>query len=94
MDVSSNATKRDDTLREMNEREPNTIDGEDLSELLEKVENSFDIKFDDTELANVGTFGQLCDHIANKIQLANIDDCTTQQAFYKLRKSFSSELKC
>ena len=76
----------------MSERESKVIDGEDLIEFLVKVEKSFDIKFDDTELANVGTFGQLCDHIANKIQLDNKDDCTTQQAFYKLRNSFSSEL--
>ena len=76
----------------MNEHELNKIDAEDLNELLIKVENSFDITFGDIELADLETFGELCDHIANKIQLDNIDDCTTQQAFYKLRKSFSSEL--
>jgi hypothetical protein len=39
------------------------------------------------------TFGQLCDHIANKIQLDNSDDCTSQQAFYKLRNAISSTLQ-
>jgi hypothetical protein len=69
------------------------IDSEDIEDLLVKVENSFDIKFGDTELIEIMTFGQLCDHIANKIQLDNSDDCTSQQAFYKLRNAISSTLQ-
>lgn len=63
------------------------IDSEDMCELLVKVEKSFDVKFGDTELINILTFGELCDHITTKIQLDNSDDCTMQQAFYKLRNS-------
>ncbi|HQW00235.1 MAG TPA: hypothetical protein PLZ91_07910, partial [Bacteroidia bacterium] len=66
------------------------IDSEDLEELLKKVEASFDIKFGAAELANISTFGQLCNHISNKIHLVDCDDCTSQQAFYKLRDSISS----
>lgn len=66
------------------------IDPEDIGDLLEKVEISFDIKFVGDELKNVMTFGQLCDHIVDKIQLENSDDCTSQQAFYKLRDAISS----
>jgi hypothetical protein len=69
------------------------IDSEDIEDLLVKVENSFDIKFGDTELTEIMTFGQLCDLIANKIQLDNSDDCTSQQAFYKLRHAISSTLQ-
>lgn len=61
--------------------------------LLVKVETSFDIKFVGDELAHITTFGQLCDHITNKIQLDNSDDCTSQQAFYKLRDAISSTLQ-
>lgn len=63
------------------------IDPEDIGDLLVKVENSFNITFADNELSHITTFGELCDHIINKIQLENADDCTTQQAFYKLRQT-------
>lgn len=68
------------------------IDSEDAGDLLIKIEKSFDIKFGDTELMHITTLGELCDHIANKIQLDNSDDCTTQQAFYKLRNAISATL--
>lgn len=70
----------------------NNIDPEDIGDLLLKVEKSFDIKFADSELTNVTTFGELCDHIANKIELESSEDCTTQQGFYKLRQSISDSL--
>ena len=63
---------------------------EDVEDLLAKVETSFDISFVDNELINITTFGQLCDHITNKIQLENTTGCTSQQAFYKLRNAISS----
>lgn len=77
----------------MTDYELKDIDSEDIGELLVKVETSFDIKFVGDELVHIMTFGQLCDHIANKIQLVNSDDCTSQQAFYKLRDTISSTLQ-
>jgi hypothetical protein len=77
----------------MKEFELKNIDPEDIEDLLVKVEYSFDIKFADNELAHVQTFGEMCDHIKNKIQLDHTDDCTTQQAFYKLRSSLFSALQ-
>jgi hypothetical protein len=77
----------------MTDYELKNIDPDDISDLLVKVEKSFDIKFGDTELMHISTFGELCDHIANKIQLDNLDDCTSQQAFYKLRDTISSTLQ-
>ncbi|GAB4018112.1 hypothetical protein GCM10028808_51640 [Spirosoma migulaei] len=77
----------------MTDYELKNIDPDDISDLLVKVEKSFDIKFGDTELMHISTFGELCDHIANKIQLDNSDDCTSQQAFYKLRDAISSTLQ-
>jgi hypothetical protein len=77
----------------MTDYELNNIDYEDIEDLLAKVETSFDIKFVGDELVHITTFGQLCDHIANKIHLENSDDCTNQQAFYKLRSAISSTLQ-
>ena len=67
-------------------------DPEDIEDLLAKVEKSFRITFAGNELAHVRTFGELCDHIVSKLQLKQTDDCTSQQAFYKLREAISSAL--
>lgn len=77
----------------MIDHELKNIDPEDIEDLLVKVETSFDIKFVGDELVHITTFGQLCDHITNKIQLDNSDCCTSQQAFYKLRNAISSILQ-
>jgi acyl carrier protein len=69
------------------------IDPEDIEDLLVKVESSFNVKFVGDELVHITNFGELCNHIANKIQLDNVDDCTSQQAFYKLRDAISSTLQ-
>ncbi|HEX8377523.1 MAG TPA: hypothetical protein VF602_06865 [Pedobacter sp.] len=70
----------------------NNIDSEDIDDLLLGVEKSFVIKFANTELSHIMTFGELCDHVANKIKLEHVSDCTTQQAFYKLRHSIATNL--
>jgi len=68
-------------------------DIEDIEDLLARVEASFDIRFDDNELINIKNFRELFDHTINKIQLENTADCTSQQAFYKLRNAISSTLQ-
>lgn len=80
-------------MLKMKDFELKNIDTEDIEDLLIKIESSFDIKFVDNELAYIITFGQLCDHIADKIQLENSDDCTSQQVFYKLREAISTTLQ-
>jgi acyl carrier protein len=77
----------------MTDCEIKDIDSEDIGDLLAKVETSFGIKFVNDELIHITTFGQLSDHISNKIQLDNSEDCTSQQAFYKLREAISSTLQ-
>ena len=66
------------------------IDPDDLNDLLIKIEKSFDIKFASSELMHISNFGDLCDCILNKIHFYSSDDCTSQQAFYKLRHAISS----
>lgn len=58
---------------------------EDIEDVLELIEKSYDIKFEGNELEHIRTFGQLTDHITSKIKLENSVGCTDQQAFYKLR---------
>ena len=65
------------------------IDSDDISDVLLKVEKSFDFRFGNTELKEVKTFGELCDIIVNKTQGNNLNDCTTQQAFYKVRNAIA-----
>lgn len=60
---------------------------EDIEDILEVIEESFNIKFADGEFKHIRTFGELCDHIVSKVELTDTDDCTTQQAFYKLRNA-------
>jgi len=57
----------------------------DIDNVLFKIEASFNFRFGDNELKDVRTFGELCDAILQKLQLPDGVDCTTQQAFYKLR---------
>lgn len=69
------------------------IDAEDIDDLLMEVEKSFGIQFDENELIYLTTIGELCNHIANKVQLLDSNDCTTQQAFYKLRIAIATTLQ-
>ncbi len=77
----------------MKELELNNSDPEDIEFLLAKVEGSFGIRFHGKELVHVNTFGEMCDHIKNKIVLDHEDNCTSQQAFYKLRGALMTALQ-
>lgn len=68
------------------------IDPDDVGDVLQKVEKSFGFQFGETELKDVKTFGELCDIITNKVQGDSSNDCTTQQAFYKLREAITATL--
>ena len=68
------------------------IDREDLEDLVAEIELSFGIWFDYDELSLEITFGEFCDFIIHKIKLDHINDCTTQQMFYKLRVSIAETL--
>jgi hypothetical protein len=68
------------------------IDSEDIDDVLRKLEKSFKFKFGESDLAEVKSFGDLCDIITLKIKGVDTDDCTTQQAFYRLRTAIKSVL--
>jgi len=60
---------------------------ENIEDTLPQIENYFNFKFEDKELVNLKTLGDLYDLTKDKIKLLKVNDCTTQQAFYKLRNA-------
>ena len=44
-----------------------SIDPEDVGDVLQKVEQSFDFKFVDSDFNGIKTFGELCDLITSKV---------------------------
>ena len=58
---------------------------DDVDELLATIEDSYHIKFDVRELESMRTFGELCDVVIRNVNGVDMQDCTSQQAFYKLR---------
>ena len=77
----------------MNDMEPlelNNYDFEDISDVLVKVGNSFQLDLKTDIFKDATTFGDICDIISRELSVEHSDDCTTQQAFYKLRQSIFS----
>lgn len=64
-------------------------DPEDITDVLPQIERSFGFKFGERDLSDTRTFGQLCDVVLSKMDQREIDDCTTQQAFYKIRQAIA-----
>lgn len=53
------------------------------------MEKMYHFKLEDNELENIKNFEEFIDLIIEKINLKNVESCTTQQAFYKLRNALS-----
>jgi len=66
---------------------------EDIFDVVVKLEKSFGLKFDKNAFFHVKTFGDLCDVFENHINYDLCDDCTTQQAFYRVRQAIASTLQ-
>jgi len=62
---------------------------EDISDLIIKLEKSFGLRFDKKAFANVKTFGDLIEVFENHITYSHREDCTKQQAFYRIRTAIS-----
>src|SRR5436853_3095954 len=63
------------------------IDPEDFGDTLLKLEKSFGTKFADNSFKDAKTFGDICNIIDSQINFTDKGDCTTQQAFYKVRRA-------
>lgn len=66
---------------------------DDVEMIVHSIEDSLCIRFEDNELFHVKTFGEFCDAVLNKMEGETKADCTTQQAFYKIRNAFSEVLE-
>jgi len=66
-------------------------DGLEVDDIMIMIEKSFDIKFVEEETLKIKTYGDLENYIFDKIKGEPANDCTSQQAFYQLRKILSEE---
>ena len=60
---------------------------EELEFMIPQIEKMYNFEFDKDKTNIVNSFEELCNLIIDKINLKNVESCTSQQAFYKLRKS-------
>ena len=64
-------------------------DYENIEDYLRHLEKEYDFKFENNELENVSNIDELVGLAVAKVKLENVDSCTKQQAFYKLRKAIA-----
>lgn len=62
---------------------------EDIFDVVVKLEKSFGLKFEKDAFYQVKTFGDLCDVFDSYINYEYRDDCTKQQAFYRVRDAIA-----
>lgn len=67
----------------------NKMRPDDIDDVLQKIQRSFDIRFEQEDLEHVKTFGQLCDAVVVKLKSKHSDSCSTQHAFYMLRNAIN-----
>ena len=68
------------------------VDPEDIDDLIPILDKSFDIKLTSNDFKSIKTFGDFCDAVIKRIDSVNLEDCTSQQAFYKLRNALGKTL--
>jgi len=64
---------------------------ENIEDCIPSIEKMYQFRFENGETESVKNFDEFCDLIISKIDLENIENCTSQQAFYKLRNSLIEE---
>jgi acyl carrier protein len=69
------------------------FEDEDIFDVVVKLEKSFGLKFDKDAFYHVKTFGDLCDVFEYHINYEHCDDCTKQQAFYRVRDAIATTLQ-
>ena len=62
---------------------------ENIEDCISEIEKMYNFKFENNELESVKKFEEFCDLIIEKIDLRNVESCTSQQAFYRLRNSLT-----
>ena len=60
---------------------------ENLEDLIPEIEKMYGFEFENDEITKVKSYNELCDLTISKIDKKDIESCTSQQAFYKIRNS-------
>lgn len=76
----------------MDEHLLKNVDPDDVNDVINEIIGSLDIKFQPGELKGVVTFGGFCELVHGKLTGSKVGDCTTQQAFYKLKREIGQML--
>lgn len=76
-------------MKDSEDIRPDDYEDEDIFDVVIKLEKSFSIKFEKNAFIKVKTFGDLCDILESYIKYDHKEDCTKQQAFYKIRTAIS-----
>lgn len=76
---------------QMNNKILDTYEIENLEDCIPSIEEMYKFKFEKGETQNVKNFDEFCNLIISKIDFENVESCTSQQAFYKLRNSLIEE---
>jgi hypothetical protein len=66
------------------------IDPDDIGDAISDLIRSLNLKIGKDDFRDVITYGDLCERILEKVEGEEAGNCTTQQAFYKLRRAFQS----
>lgn len=66
-----------------------TYDYENIHDCVLAIEADYQLRFSEEELQNVPSIGAFIDLALGKITLENVESCTTQQAFYKIRAAIA-----
>ena len=69
----------------------NEYEIENIENCITSIEEMFDFKFEEGEAEKIKNFDEFCNLIISKINHENIESCTSQQAFYKLRNIIVEE---
>tara|TARA_R110000868_G_C10648250_1_gene744715 strand:+ start:58 stop:726 length:669 start_codon:yes stop_codon:yes gene_type:complete len=69
----------------------NSFEIENIEDCIPTIEEMYKFKFEEGETQSVKNFDEFCNLIITKIEFENVESCTSQQAFYKLRNSLIDE---
>jgi hypothetical protein len=81
-----------DSMKESDKLLLENCDPEDIGDMIPQIGRSFGVVFERDAFLEVKTFGEFCEVVAAAVKTLQRDDCTSQQAFYKLRAAMVTVL--
>lgn len=71
----------------MSKMELHQIDSEDIEDIIVQLQESLGTTFPNDAFKDVDTFGELVTAVENNLTVEHAANCTSQQAFYRIRKA-------